>query len=38
MRPWKGGELARLMLAQLFITAGVTGMRMAAPASSGERV
>jgi predicted MFS family arabinose efflux permease len=31
MRPGDGGELVRLMLAQLFINACVTGTRMAAP-------
>jgi len=31
MRPGNGAELARLMLAQLFVNACVTGMRMAAP-------
>jgi predicted MFS family arabinose efflux permease len=31
MRPGDGGELAQLMLAQLFINACVTGTRMAAP-------
>src|SRR5690349_4611980 len=31
MRPGQGVELARLMLAQLFVNACVTGMRMAAP-------
>ena len=31
MRPGQGAELVRLMLAQLFLNACVTGMRMAAP-------